>query len=695
MSVIPRPAAIQRPVSKVVGGISFVDEFDWLQADSDEALAWQAEQDALAQAAARDWPHFERLRQEIASNLTARLDGYARHRVLGGKHFWLNRSHDDTEWEVRVASAIGEPGQTIVRSSELADDDRREASILFIEPSPDGLLCLLGVTFAGEQMGSWWVVDVRTGRAVPTRASNLFLANCAQPGWLPDASAFLVQDRDSQGAMVVHYVPLDEGLPVKTEALPVGVVPVLAPALTMQVSPSGRWTVGLTEPHRRSAVLLRDNLSGEWRPFGPLGLGGECHGEWLNDDEYAAITTHDADLGRIVAIPLATSTDASTWRELVPQSDRNLRTLTVIGGKLVSMELADASLEVHVYAADGKHETEVPLPPFGCSVLALVPRRFERTEALLVPYMSFVQEQTWYHFAFGGQQLAVVGEPGRTSLGLDVRRHFATREDGTRVPYFTVVEQRSAPSGPRPALINAYGGFGVSWLPMPLEHVLSFVRSGGVYVHACLRGGGEYGQRWIDSGRLDKLQNTYDDLYAVAEDVVSRGTAQPGALAFQGHSQGGLLAGVVAVQRPDLWAVVCPTSPLLDLMEPLAKSPASAAIKAYFDQQYGDSANPTDAAWLWPVSPYHNLKPGVAYPAIYAVFGEHDLGCAPFHGRKFVARLRALNAGNAPSHLRVHKNQGHGPTGLGDAAEYAAEWLGFVMAYMGMSLPATDYRESE
>ena len=82
-------------------------------------------------------------------------------------------------------------------------------------------------------------------------------------------------------------------------------------------------------------------------------------------------------------------------------------------------------------------------------------------------------------------------------------------------------------------------------------------------------------------------------------------------------------------------------------------------------------------------------------PRLARRVGEHDLGCAPFHGRKFVARLRALNAGNAPSHLRVHKNQGHGPTGLGDAAEYAAEWLGFVMAYMGMSLPATDYRESE
>jgi hypothetical protein len=42
----------------------------------------------------------------------------------------------------------------------------------------------------------------------------------------------------------------------------------------------------------------------------------------------------------------------------------------------------------------------------------------------------------------------------------------------------------------------------------------------------------------------------------------------------------------------------------------------------------------------------------VPYPAVYQVFGEKDLGCMPFHGRKFTARLEEAKASADPVHLR-------------------------------------------
>lgn len=676
-------------VRKSVAGVQFDDTFDWLQRDTDEALAWQWQQDALAQAAARQLPGFEDLVRRTRGQLTPRLDCYARHRVLGGRHFWLQPQGDSASFEIRVAERIGDAGRVVLTSSAFRDAAGREGSLMFFEPSPDGRHLLAGVTLPGQSMGAWWWVDVATGESRRTAAKDLFLSNCGLPGWLPDGSACVVQVRDGAGEMLARWVRASAPEKASDETLPAGVVPSAVPALSMQVSPGGRWTLAVAEPHHRCAYLLRDNHDATWRPFLPPGFEGECHGEWLDDDTYAAVVTHDADLGRIVAIPAATSRDAATWLDLVPESDRNLRLLTVIGRRIVAFELEDVSLQIHVYGADGAHEGEVPIEPFGSSVVALVPRRLERTEALVFPYMSFLQAQTWYHYDFDSRRLDVVGAPGRRVEGVSVERHFAPGQGGLRIPYFEIRMAGQPAAGPRPALVNAYGGFGAAWLPFPLEHALPFIESGGVYVHACLRGGGEFGRRWREQGRYPHLQNTYDDLYAVAGDLVRRGVATQGGLAFQGHSQGGMLAGTVAVQRPDLWKVVCPTSPLLDMLEPLADTPARSAIKAYYDQHYGDVDRPEVAAYLAGISAYHNIRDGVRYPAVFAVFGEHDLGCPPFHGRKFVARLRTAmqNLPDAPPvHLRVWKNQAHGALDLDEAAVYAAEWLSFVMQQFGMQL---------
>ena len=82
-------------------------------------------------------------------------------------------------------------------------------------------------------------------------------------------------------------------------------------------------------------------------------------------------------------------------------------------------------------------------------------------------------------------------------------------------------------------------------------------------------------------------------------------------------------------------------------------------------------------------SPYHHIRDGVEYPAVYQVFGAEDGGCRPFQARKFTARLEEANTGNRPIHMRVWANTGHAPAA--DAAAYTAEWLAFVMDQVGLT----------
>jgi prolyl oligopeptidase len=210
-----------------------------------------------------------------------------------------------------------------------------------------------------------------------------------------------------------------------------------------------------------------------------------------------------------------------------------------------------------------------------------------------------------------------------------------------------------------------------------------------VFIHANLRGGAEHGRDWYNSGRLHNKQNTFDDLFAVAEDAIAAGITSPDRLAFQGVSNGGLLAGVAIAQRPDLWRAVVPRVPLLDMMELLpGDDSTTAAIHAIHFEDYGDPTKPEDAPFRYAYSPYHNVREGIAYPAVLQEFGEKDLGCRPFHGRKFTARLQEATTSDRPILLRVWRNTGHGSLEPEVAALQHAQWLGFVMHHLGMAVEA-------
>lgn len=154
---------------------------------------------------------------------------------------------------------------------------------------------------------------------------------------------------------------------------------------------------------------------------------------------------------------------------------------------------------------------------------------------------------------------------------------------------------------------------------------------------------------------------------------------------FMGGSNGGLLAGAAVAQQPHLWRVVVAVVPLFDMMEMAPVTAETAGLRAIAYEDYGDTAVPEVARSVIEWSPYHNVADGVVYPALYQVFGEKDVSCMPFHGRKFTARLDEANAGDRPIHLRVWRDMGHGVAEPEKVAALYGEWLAFAMDQLGMT----------
>ncbi|WAC53842.1 prolyl oligopeptidase family serine peptidase [Gordonia sp. SL306] len=214
-------------------------------------------------------------------------------------------------------------------------------------------------------------------------------------------------------------------------------------------------------------------------------------------------------------------------------------------------------------------------------------------------------------------------------------QHFATSDDGTRVPYF-VVRRSGVTAGP--TLLYGYGGFENSLTPGYLAvSGRSWIARGGIYVIANIRGGGEYGPSWHTQAQKAGRHLVYEDFAAVARALVTEGLTTPGQLGAQGGSNGGLLMGVMLTRYPELFGALVCQVPLID-MRRYHLLLAGASWMA----EYGDPDDPDQWSFMQPFSPYQNLRSGADYPQILVTTSTRDDRVHPGHARKLVARLEEL-----------------------------------------------------
>ena len=219
--------------------------------------------------------------------------------------------------------------------------------------------------------------------------------------------------------------------------------------------------------------------------------------------------------------------------------------------------------------------------------------------------------------------------------GLVTQQFEATSRDGTRVPYFIVMRQGTAFDGRNPTLLNGYGGFAINRLPSYSGNIgKGWLERGGIFVLANLRGGGELGPQWHTEARKEHKQRTWDDMIAVAEDLIARGITRPAQLGIMGGSQGGLLVTSVMTQQPELFGAVVAQVPLVDMLR-YHLLPAGAS----WIGEYGDPDKLDERAFIAQYSPYQNVRKDRKYPRIFLYTSTRDDRVHPGHARKMAARM--------------------------------------------------------
>jgi prolyl oligopeptidase len=367
------------------------------------------------------------------------------------------------------------------------------------------------------------------------------------------------------------------------------------------------------------------------------------------------------------------------WKTVIEEKDMALQRVSTCGGFLFASYLKDASTKVFQYTYDGKLVREIKLPGIGT---ASGFSGEKKDKEFFYTFSSFNTPPAIYKYDIA-TGISTVFRKTEVKINTDdivTEQVFFTSKDGTKVPMFLTYKKGMVKNGDNPVLIYGYGGFNIPVTPSFSISNAFFVEQGGIYVSVTLRGGSEYGEEWHKAGMLDKKQNVFDDFIGAAEYLIKEKYTNSNKLAMRGGSNGGLLVGAVMTQRPELFKVALPAVGVMDMLR-FHKF----TVGWGWTVEYGNADSASQFPFLYKYSPYHNLKPGVSYPATLVTTADHDDRVVPAHSFKFASRMQEYHTGKNPVLIRIETNAGHGagkPTSK--QIEETADTWSFVMYNLGM-----------
>ncbi|WP_441248230.1 prolyl oligopeptidase family serine peptidase [Kitasatospora sp. McL0602] len=656
----PYPSAPRTDQVDTWHGTEVPDAYRPLEEDSAATQSWLAAQQGLS----RDWLDKARGRAEFESVLTRLYDlGHRSVPTVRGERLFYTARETGTGPELLYVQDAG----AVTSLVDPADwGVNRTARLTGWIPSPDGSLLAFQVCDEGQDHGSLRILDVRTRQVVAVVADDLRAPSIAWGGRADQPPTGLYYPRagaDDQ-AQGLHFLDFQTGRHAavwrpESADRPVFAVPAISPDGTRLLL-AVRYGADV-----RNALLIAP-LGADGQPaaaFRVLVPPGQVASavRFGPGNEAFVLTQLGSARGRICALDPADPAPAA-WRELCPGDDTaTVRSFVPLDGVVAVCRSRNGAAEVSLVCTRSGAERIVPLPGNG-SVSAMTGAAEAGGGRLWVAYAEPAQPPTileidaadptgltrhvWFSSDMTGLASLVVAE-----------RTTCISADGTEI-CVSVIRTSESPKGPLPTILSVYGGFGISAERTFRPETTAWLLAGGAHAIAHVRGGGENGASWHAAGRGTNKPRSVEDVIAAAEHLIASRRTTRDQLALFGASNGGLLAAAAAVRRPDLFRACVPVHPVTDMLRYRDLGDGRA-----WETEYGDPTRQLDFTALHSYSPYHQVSPGVRYPAFLLMAGTADRRVPPAHARKLCAALQEATTGTpdrAPVLLREQSGAGHG-----------------------------------
>lgn len=658
MKIAAYPATEKHDSTLQFFGTDVNDPYLWLENDtSAQTASWVDAQNKVTHGYLDSIPFRQKIRERY--NELFNFEKVGAPDKVGDYYFIWKNSGLEPQGKIFVRKGLEGADELFLDINALSEKGTVSASLLGANEANN--LMAVSISESGSDWSRIVVYDIATKK---TTGDELRWVKFSGAAWYKDGFFYSRYPEPKKGEELsgnnmnhmVYYHKL--GTPQAQDVL----------VFSDPKNPSYYNNVGLTEDKKFLLLYIAPGTDGfEVRykspddlksPFKPLFSDMAYHTsvvESTPDGHLLAITDVDAPRYRLVNVDPANPAKEN-WKEVIPQTNNLLQSVSTCGGKLYASYLDKANTRIIQFEMDGTEKKDIQMPDLTGTAGGFSGKKDQNF--CFYSFTSFTYPGVIYKYDIATGKSEEYYKPAVKfdPTAYESKQVMYKSKDGTEVPMFIVHKKGLKLDGTNPTLLYGYGGFNVPLTPSFSTSRIVLLENGGVFAMANLRGGGEFGEDWHKAGMLGQKQNVFDDFIGAAQYLIDQKYTSSDKLAIEGGSNGGLLVGACMTQRPELFKVAFPAVGVLDML----RYHKFTVGKGWIPEYGCADTSKEEFDYLYKYSPYHNLKPGTAYPATMVMTADHDDRVVPAHSFKFAARLQEYHKGDHPVLIRIEKSAGHG-----------------------------------
>ncbi|MGD8977567.1 MAG: S9 family peptidase [Gammaproteobacteria bacterium] len=652
------PVAAARPHSLTAHGDTRIDPYYWLRDDErkdPEILGYLHAENAYADAImAAAGSLRDDLYEELKARIPPRESGFP-YRMGDWYYLWRYEAGQEHPVYLRRRGAEDAPDEVMLDVNELAEG-HEFYTVTGLTVSENGLLLAFGEDDLSREIYTLRIRDLGTGDWLDDRIED----TAGEYAWGNDDRTlfYVVQDPVTLRPHRVfrHRLgddPADDVLVYEETDVTFSV--------SLEKSRDSRWIVIGSSATLSDEYWLIPADTPESHPRRVLErIPGHEHSIETLDDELFILSNWQAENFRLLQVDVADSHDRNRWQELVPaREDVLLEDFLVFRDHIAISERAQASLRLRILdRRDGSTRLiKAPEPTYTIS-LDINPE--VESDLVRYEYASLRTPDTLIDENMTGGERRVL-KVEQVIGGYDPDAYaaellFAPARDGRQIPVSLIYRQGLRPDGTHPLLLTGYGAYGLSYDAEYNPNRLSLLDRGFVFAIAHVRGGQELGRDWYEQGRVLAKKNTFTDFVDASEFLLEAGWSRRDGLVAHGGSAGGLLMGVIANERPDLYRAIIADVPFVDAITSMSDETIPLTSSEY--DEWGDPREADQYAYMRSYSPYDEVR-RQEYPDMLVLAGLYDSRVQYWEPAKWVARLRAHKTDGNLLLLRTNMEAGH------------------------------------